>query len=103
MTYFPFDLTATELLGILGFCTYVSNYTMLTLRIISADCLPYFVINLCAAGLVLIGLSGSFNLASALIQGFWIVISLVGIAVRLRRRRGFRDANRAVLPLHRAA
>ncbi|MGH1457511.1 MAG: CBU_0592 family membrane protein [Paracoccaceae bacterium] len=103
MTYFPFDLTATELLGILGFCTYVSNYTMLTLRVISADCLPYFFINLCAAGLVLIGLSGSFNLASALIQGFWIVISLIGIAVRLRRRRGFRDANRAVLPLRTAA
>jgi len=45
----------------------------------------YFMMNLAAASCVLLGLSVDFNLASALIQIFWVVMSLVGICVTLMR------------------
>ncbi|MEM8653449.1 MAG: hypothetical protein AAGF36_01790 [Pseudomonadota bacterium] len=76
-----------ELVGILGFALYVMNYGLLTTRCLSGDCLTYFTINLVAASCVLLGLMTSFNLASALIQIFWVAMSIVGIVIRLRRRR----------------
>jgi phage shock protein PspC (stress-responsive transcriptional regulator) len=33
---------------------------------------------------MLIGLTASFNLASALIQIFWVVMSVVGLTLRIR-------------------
>ena len=80
-------LTPFELAGIIGFALYVMNYSLLTLRKLSGDSISYFVINFSAASLVLIGLMSSFNLASALIQGFWIAMSVIGISLRLRRIR----------------
>ena len=70
-------------IGIAGFCLYVLTYTLLSLRLLSGNCVLYFSMNLAAACCVLIGLSVNFNLASALIQGFWITISLVAIAIRV--------------------
>lgn len=76
---------AFDLIGVTGFGLYVLNYSLLTLRKISADQTRYFVLNMLAASMVMVGLMSAFNLASALIQGFWIVISIVGIATRLRQ------------------
>ncbi|GGX65212.1 hypothetical protein GCM10007385_37930 [Tateyamaria omphalii] len=76
-----------EVIGILGFALYVINYGLLTTRCLSGDCLTYFAINLIAASCVLLGLMASFNLASALIQIFWVAMSIIGILIRLRRRR----------------
>ncbi|MGH1453470.1 MAG: CBU_0592 family membrane protein [Paracoccaceae bacterium] len=86
MSYFDFTPAMIQAIGVGGFFLYVANYTMLTLRILTGDCLRYFVLNITAASMVLIGLSVNFNLAAALIQSFWIVMSLIGIAMRLRRR-----------------
>lgn len=82
-----FTLSPFELAGITGFALYVMNYSLLTLRRISGDCITYFAINFSAASLVMIGLMASFNLAAALIQGFWIAMSVIGITLRLRRDR----------------
>lgn len=79
------DMQLDEVIGILGFVLYVLNYSLLTTRWLNSDCLIYFVINLAAAGCVLIGLTASFNLAAALIQVFWVLMSIIGILVRLRR------------------
>ena len=73
-------------LGILGFLTYVLNYTLLSLRILTSENLRYFALNILAAVLVLISLTEDFNLASALIQGFWILIGGLAILLRLRVR-----------------
>ncbi|MBY5933895.1 hypothetical protein KUV51_12865 [Tateyamaria omphalii] len=87
MTYSFLDtLHLYELIGMLGFGLYVTNYGLLTTRCLSGDCLTYFSINLLAASCVLMGLMSSFNLASALIQIFWVAMSIVGIVVRLRGR-----------------
>ena len=82
--YFAFPPALLETIGVAGFCLYVLNYSLLTLHRITSHSKIYFVINLIAASFVLIGLIQSFNLASALIQGFWIIISITAIIVRLR-------------------
>lgn len=73
-----------EMAGVAGFGLYVSNYLMLTFRVLTSNCIIYYCINVTAASLVLAGLMNSFDLASALIQIFWICISTVGIFMRIR-------------------
>ena len=86
----PVTVGFSRAIGVTGFLLYVMNYTALTLRWLSSDHITYFVISGLAASLVLIGLMQEFNLASALIQIFWIAISTVAILIRLfgSRRRG---------------
>jgi len=72
-----------EIAGVAGFGLYVSNYLMLTFRVLTGNCICYYVINVTAASLVLAGLMNSFDLASAMIQVFWICISSVGILMRI--------------------
>lgn len=76
-----------DAIGIAGFAVYVLNYALLTLSKLKSEHIAYFVLNWLAATLVLIGLTHSFNLASALIQVFWIAISTIGIIIRVRRKR----------------
>jgi hypothetical protein len=73
-----------DAIGVAGFGLYVLNYTLLTVHKVSSHQIRYFILNLFAASMVLIGLISAFNLASALIQGFWIVISIVAITIRIR-------------------
>lgn len=90
-----FDFGYADLLGVFGFGLYVANYTALTNRWLSCESLTYFGINLSASIFVLIGLSVNFNLASAMIQMFWIVLSSWAIILRLMRPRG---RTRPVIP-----
>lgn len=85
-----FDFTAfdpLEIIGVFGFVMYVTTYSCLTFGAVRGDSVQYFCMNLLAASMVMIGLMASFNLASAMIQGFWITMSIIGIALRLTRRR----------------
>lgn len=74
-----------EVIGIIGFAMYVLNYFLLTLNWVTSQSTRYFTMNMLAAIFVLIGLTHSFNLASALIQAFWIAISIFAIVIRLRQ------------------
>lgn len=85
MQFLDHTLALAELIGIAGFGLYVLTYGLLTFRVISGQCICYFAMNLTAASCVLIGLSSSFNLASAMIQIFWISMSLIGIMLQFRR------------------
>jgi hypothetical protein len=76
-----------DVIGVIGFSLYVMNYCLLTFHRLTSHSKLYFMINLMAASMVLIGLTHSFNLASALIQLFWIVISTTAIVLRQRRSR----------------
>lgn len=80
------DLHPLDMIGIIGFGLYIGNYAMITLRHAWGDSIAFFLMNLAAASCVMIGLFNSFNLASAMIQGFWIIMSLIGIGLRLNRR-----------------
>lgn len=83
--------SVAELIGVFGFCLYVTTYTLLTFRIIAGPSVLYFSLNMTAASCVLIGLTQSFNLASALIQIFWISMSITGITLNLLRNRKARS------------
>jgi hypothetical protein len=76
-----------NVISVIGFSLYVMNYCLLTFHRLTSHSKLYFVINLMAASMVLIGLTHSFNLAAALIQLFWIVISTTAIIVRLRQSK----------------
>ena len=85
MMFSPLPPHLVEYVGVLGFGLYVMNYTLLTTRIIAGNSLLFFALNLTAALCVLIGLTVSFNLAAAMIQVFWVCMSLIGIALYLIR------------------
>ena len=76
-----------EYLGVAGALLYMTNYTLLTLGLVNSGHIRYFVLNGTAAGLVLIGLTDQFNLAAAMIQGFFVFVSITGIILRLTYRR----------------
>ena len=59
------------------------------------------MLNLCGSLLIAFSLYYNFNLASALMEFFWILISLLGIRQRLRRQECRKP--KAILILHQAA
>lgn len=73
------DATVYDLAGYAGVGVYLGAYIALQLGAIRGNSYRYALLNMIAAILVLISLSSSFNLASAIIQGCWVMISLVGI------------------------
>jgi predicted membrane protein len=75
-----------DAIGVAGFGLYVLNYSLLTVQRVQSHQICYFVINGLAAAMVLVGLMSTFNLASALIQIFWIFISITAIIIRIRKR-----------------
>ncbi|WP_438955357.1 CBU_0592 family membrane protein [Cognatiyoonia sp.] len=80
------EMNIYEAIGVAAFALYVMNYLLLTIEEVSSEQASYFVLNWLAATFVSIGLMQSFNLASALIQIFWIGISSWGIYVRFSRQ-----------------
>ncbi|MGY3437255.1 MULTISPECIES: CBU_0592 family membrane protein [unclassified Marinovum] len=90
VTYFESlsDYEATfRALGIVGVMLYVGGFFCLSTGYINSSSPLYFALVLTAAACVLLSLQVDFNLSAALIQGFYIVMSLGGILVRWRRWR----------------
>ncbi len=84
--------------GVLGFCLYLTNYTLITFRFLSSQDIAFFVINIFGAGLVLVSLVQDFNLGSFMIQVFWICLGLIAIVVRVKSRAAWRrEGHRAPL------
>ncbi len=73
-----------RLAGLSGFALYVSAYAMVGWRMITAESLHFFAANTVAAALVLLSNFGEFNLASVLIQIFFIFIGVSAILLRFR-------------------
>ena len=76
-----------RLLGVAGFALYVTNYLMLSWRWLDTESSAFFFLNTTAAALVLASNYVDFNLASALIQVFWIVIGFNAIFLRRKSLR----------------
>ncbi len=74
-----------QLCGIAGFILYIYAFSSVQFNWLSGNSATYSLINVLAASLVAISLIADFNLASALIQGSWILIGLSGLVLRLRR------------------
>lgn len=82
-----FDLeTVLRIIGVIGVALYVANYSLLSSRIVNSDSLGFFAMNTLAASFVLVSNYVEFNLASVMIQVFWIGIGFKAIAIRRRPR-----------------
>ncbi|MEM9837947.1 MAG: hypothetical protein AAF830_02205 [Pseudomonadota bacterium] len=75
-----------DAIGIFGVLLILAAYFLLQVEKLSSDSLPYPVLNLAGAVLILVSLTHTFNLASFVIECAWIAISLFGIWKILRRR-----------------
>lgn len=88
------EITAAEayrLVGITGFVAYFLSYLLLQTGRITGEGIHYTVLNLLASSLVLISLMHEFNLASAMIQISWILISIMGLCRLAYTKRRQRD------------
>ncbi len=69
-------------IGVVGFAVYVGTYALLSMRVLTGDSVAFFAGNTVAATLVLMSNFGEFNLASVLIQIFFITIGLGAMIFR---------------------
>jgi hypothetical protein len=76
-------------IGLLGSVLVVISYFLLQSGRLSGTGLIYQLVNIAGSSCILVSLFGGFNLAVALLQCTWIVISVYGIA------RGIRSKARA--------
>ena len=82
-----FTFAHHDIIGILGAGLIVLAYFLNQSRILPSENIRYPLLNLAGAVFLLYSLYFSFNLASVLIEVFWIGISLLGIYKALKEKR----------------
>jgi hypothetical protein len=82
------DTLLTDSIGMLGTGLVVLAYYLLQLDRVSSTSLTYNLMNLFGAIFLLISLCFTFNLASFVIEVFWIGASLIGLWKIFRGRNG---------------
>ncbi|MEP4197743.1 MAG: hypothetical protein ABJL99_19130 [Aliishimia sp.] len=78
-------LSMPQLIGLGGFLIYIVFFAGLQWGWLDGNSIAFCLGNILAASLVAISLTADFNLASALIQGSWIMIGLTGLILRWLR------------------
>ena len=68
-----------DLLGNIGVVLIIGSYLWLQLGRIEGRSRKYSAINAAGAGLILFSLLSDFNLSAAVVEVFWLIISLIGI------------------------
>lgn len=76
-----------DIIGMTGTFLVVGAFFMLQLEKASPDSLTYNLMNLSGAILLLISLCYNFNLASFVIELFWIAASLIGLFKYFKARK----------------
>lgn len=79
--------TLCRVIGLIGFLLYVVGFFCLSVGRLDSRQPLYFALVLTASTCVLVSLWADFNLSAALIQGFYIFMSLGAILKRLRAAR----------------
>lgn len=87
MSAFFESLTMADAIGSFGALIVVSAYFATQIRMMNSEDLAFPVVNLLGSLLIVYSLTQTFNLASMLIESFWIAISLLGILQHVRSRR----------------
>lgn len=75
-----------DIIGTIGVVLIILAYAAVQARRMGPEQLSYSVINLVGAAMILLSLKYNFNLASVIIEIFWILISLWGIVIWFRHR-----------------
>ena len=81
------DYSWFDLVGNVGVLLMVIAYLLLQLEKLSSSALSYLLLNTVGAILVIISLMFRFNLSAFLMEAFWLLISLYGLAKPLFSRR----------------
>ncbi len=76
-----------DMIGIVGVTLYLVSFFLLQIEQLRFDDYAYLFINIVAAILIMISLYAQFNLSAFLIEVVWAMISMMGVARRLRRDR----------------
>ena len=71
--------SASDFVGLVGVLLYIGAYAAMQFGFLRGQTYAYAALNALAAGCVLLSLQEQFNLSSAIIQMFWILISLAGM------------------------
>ncbi|SDX67849.1 hypothetical protein SAMN05444358_10918 [Ruegeria halocynthiae] len=87
MEAFLTSLTFVDAIGSIGALIVVAAYFATQMRMMNSEDLTFPVLNLLGSILIVYSLLHNFNLASMLIEGFWIIISVIGIIQHFRLRR----------------
>jgi hypothetical protein len=69
-----------DLVGNIGVLLMVIAYLLLQLEKISSSAFSYLLLNTVGAVLVIVSLMFRFNLSAFLMEAFWLLISLFGLA-----------------------
>ncbi len=92
------QLSVSETIGLGGALLYSASYLLAAYDRLPSQSPLYYASKLIAASMVLISLSQNFNLASAVIQVFFITVSMIGIYRHIdvqRRMRAYRRSQHA--------
>lgn len=81
------DYSWFDLIDNVGVLLMVVAYLLLQLEKLSGSALSYLLLNAVGAVLVMISLMFRFNLSAFLMEAFWLLISLYGLAKPLLSRR----------------
>ena len=81
------EFTIYDLTGSVGVALIILTYLLLQIGKIKSNQLIYSVFNAVGAGLILFSLYFDFNFSAFLIEFFWLLISLFGIARYCMSRR----------------
>ena len=82
-------MTVFDVIGLVGVSFIVVAYILLQADKLSAANPWFSVVNAVGSALVLVSLWFEFNLAAAVVEVFWLVVSLFGL---WRARRGLRSS-----------
>ena len=85
--FLVFNYDFYDVVGSLGVLMIVGAYFLLMIRRIASTDLVYSASNAIGAALIIFSLSHDFNFAAFLMELFWLIISVAGIAMALRSRR----------------
>lgn len=80
------SLNWTDGIGLAGVACIAAAYLLLQTRRLDAERPAFSALNAVGAALVLFSLAFAFNLSAAIIEGFWLVVSLYGLVRSTRSR-----------------
>ena len=80
------EFSVFDIVGTIGVAAIVITYFLLQLGKVRSDSLIYSVVNGIGACLIIISLWFDFNFSAFIIEFFWLLISLYGIAKYLLNR-----------------
>jgi formate hydrogenlyase subunit 3/multisubunit Na+/H+ antiporter MnhD subunit len=80
-------VTYFDIIGMSGVFLCLLAYSLNLLERLPTESWLYPALNAVSSGLILVSLAGDFNLASAMMEGSWLGVSLLGMVRALSRSR----------------